>query len=159
MRRITRRTRLLTLALATVSAASAISVMAASAGASAAARLTASFTLSWNWGSGYEAGYTITNDTSSAISGWAVAFDLPAGQQMGNYWNALETASGTRYTFTNRNYNGTVPAGGTATFGFIVTGAFSPPVHCPINGTHCRGGSPPPPASPPTPPPSPPPLP
>jgi hypothetical protein len=58
--------------------------LAALPGASAAAQLTATFTLVWNWGSGYEAGYTITNDTPAAISGWTVVFDLLACQQMGN---------------------------------------------------------------------------
>jgi hypothetical protein len=59
---------------------------------------------------------------------------------MGNYWNALETASGQHITFTNRDYNDTVPPdGGTVSFGFIVTGAFSPPVNCMINGSPCGG--------------------
>jgi hypothetical protein len=117
------------------------SLAAAWPGAWADTGLTASFTLIWNWGSGYEGSYTITNNTGSAISGWAVSFDLPAGQQLGNYWNALETVSGSHYAFTNRNYNGTVPAdGGTTSFGFIVTGPFSPPANCMINGGPCASG-------------------
>jgi hypothetical protein len=116
--------------------------LAAMPSASAAAELTAEFTLTWNWGSGYEAGYTITNNSSAAISGWTVVFDLPAPQQMGNYWNALETVSGSQVTFTNRNYNGTVAAdGGTTSFGFIVTGPYSPPTNCTINGSPCAGSS------------------
>jgi hypothetical protein len=131
--------------LALAAAASAVALgpaLAALPGASAAAQLTATFTLTWNWGSGYEAGYTITNDTPAAVSGWTVVFDLPAGQQVGNYWNALETTSGSQITFTNRDYNGTVAAGGgTTSFGFIVTGPFSPPTNCTINGSPCAGGS------------------
>jgi cell division septation protein DedD len=127
--------------LAAVAALSLSPVMASSGGP-AAAGLTATFTLIWNWGSGYEAGYTIANNTAAAISGWSVSFDLPAGQQMGNYWNALETASGQHITFTNRDYNQTVPPnGGTVSFGFIVTGAFSPPVNCMISGSPCAGVS------------------
>src|SRR6266487_1943893 len=96
-------------------------LMYAQAAAPAGDGLAAAFTVTWDWGSGYEATYTITNNTSTAVSGWVVAFDLPAGQQMGNYWNALEAASGSHYTFTNRDYNGQLaPNGRTASFGFIV---------------------------------------
>jgi hypothetical protein len=127
----------------TVAAATAISLAVAglASGAPADARLTAAFTMTWNWGSGYEAGFTIANNSSAAASGWTVVFSLPAGQQMGNYWDALETTSGSQVTFTNRNYNATVAAeGGTTSFGFIVTGPFSPPTNCTINGSPCAGG-------------------
>ena len=54
------------------------------------------------------------------MSGWTVAFDLRAGQQMGNYRNALEAVSGNRISFTNRSYNGAIAAGGgMVSFGFI----------------------------------------
>jgi hypothetical protein len=132
------------MALAAVVAA-AVSLgpaLAAMPGATATGQLTATFTLTWNWGSGYEADYTITNNSSAAISAWTVVFDLPAPQQMGNYWNALETGSGNQVTFTNRNYNGTVAVdGGTTSFGFIVVGPYSPPTNCTINGGPCAGSS------------------
>jgi hypothetical protein len=131
--------------LALAAAALALSLgpaLAAIPGASADASLTATFNLTWNWGSGYEAGYTITNNTSAAISSWSLSFDLPSGQQMGNYWNGLESVSGSTVTFTNRNYNGSVAAGGgTASFGFIVTGPFAQPTNCTINGSPCAGGA------------------
>jgi hypothetical protein len=130
---------------ALAAAASALSLGAALAltpGVSASGPLTATFALIWNWGSGYEASYTITNDTPAVVTGWTVAFDLPGGQQMGNYWNALETTSDSHIIFTNRDYNSTVQAnGGTVSFGFIVTGAFSPPTNCTINGSPCDGGA------------------
>jgi hypothetical protein len=128
-------------ALAAVAAVSLGSALAVLPGASADGQLTAVFALTWNWGSGYEASYTITNNTQAAISGWTVMIDLGAGQQVGNYWNALETASGSQITFTNRDYNGTVAAGGgTTSFGFIVTGPFSPPTSCTVNGIPCENG-------------------
>ena len=114
-------------------------LLAASAGASAVGGLTATFAVTSDWGTGYEAGYTITNDTAAPVSGWTVAFDLRAGQQMGNYWNATEAVSGNRISFTNRSYNRAIVAGGgMVNFGFIVTGGSSPPVNCTINGSPCR---------------------
>jgi len=129
--------------VAALAAASLVSgsLLAASGGAPAAGRVTATFNLAWDWGTGYQAGYTITNNTAAAVSSWTVSYDLPAGQQIGNYWDALETVSGSRISFTNRSYNGAVGAGGgTVSFGFIVTGAFSPPTSCTINGSPCGAG-------------------
>jgi hypothetical protein len=63
-------------------------------------------------GTGREAGYTITNHAAAAVSGWTAAFDLRAGQQMGNYRNALEAVSGNRISFANRSYNGGIAADG-----------------------------------------------
>ncbi|MFG2090379.1 MULTISPECIES: cellulose binding domain-containing protein [unclassified Spirillospora] len=104
-----------------------------------AASVTATFAKSADWGSGYEAKYTIKNDTGSAISSWTVEFDLPSGSSVGTYWDALLTESGQHAAFTNRSYNGTVAAGATVSFGFIVTGSGSPQ-NCTINGTSCTGG-------------------
>jgi hypothetical protein len=127
---------------AAMSAVSLGAALAITPGVSATGPVTAAFALVWNWGSGYEASYTITNNTPAVVTGWTVAFDLPGGQ-MGNYWNALETTSGNHISFTDRDYNSTVPAnGGAVSFGFIVTGAFSPPANCTVNGSPCDGTAP-----------------
>jgi hypothetical protein len=110
---------------------------------SAASGVTATFTKTQDWGTGYQATYTITNRTSAALSGWTVTFTLPAGQQLGSFWDATQTASGNPVTFANRSYNGSVPAnGGTVSFGFNVSysGAFAPPGNCTVNGAPCDGG-------------------
>ena len=117
-------------------------LVAAPPGATASTGITATFTKTQDWGSGYEASYTITNNTSTALSAWTITFRLPSGQQMGTYWDATETASSNPYTFVNRNYNGDVPAnGGTVSFGFIVSysGTFAPPTNCTVNGGPCSG--------------------
>jgi len=51
--------------------------------ASAATGVTATFTKTQDWGSGYQATYTITNNTSTDLSSWMITFSLPSGQQMG----------------------------------------------------------------------------
>ena len=111
--------------------------------ASAATGVTATFAKTQDWGSGYQATYTITNNTPTDLSSWTITFSLPSGQQMGTYWDATETASSNPYTFVNRSYNGDVPAnGGTVSFGFIVSysGTFAPPANCTVNGSPCSGG-------------------
>ncbi|BCB81764.1 cellulose binding domain-containing protein [Phytohabitans flavus] len=128
--------RLLTLAVMSVVAASAAVAIAAPASAE-----TATFARTSSWGTGYEAKFTVTNNTSATINSWNVQFDLPSGSTMGTYWDALLTSSGQHHTFTNRSWNGTLAPGGTASFGFIVTGN-GDPTNCTVNGGSCAGGGP-----------------
>jgi hypothetical protein len=128
------------LALAAVAVLGAGIALTATA-AGAAGSVTASFTKDSDWGTGYQGKYTITNGTSSGISSWTVAFDLPAGLSMGTYWDALVTTSGQHVTAKNREYNGSVAAGASVTFGFIVSGGSGAPTNCSINGASCAGGS------------------
>ena len=123
--------------------AAPVGLLTATQGASAATGVTATFTKTQDWGTGYQATYTITNNTATSLSSWTITFSLPSGQQMGTFWDATETASSNPYTFVNRSYNGSVPAnGGTVSFGFIVSysGTFAPPTNCTVNGGSCSGG-------------------
>ncbi|MGW0503518.1 cellulase family glycosylhydrolase [Micromonospora sp. NPDC003241] len=112
-------------------------VLVAAPGAQAA---TANFAKVQEWGGGYEARFTVRNDTGTTITSWRVDFDLPAGSTLGSYWDALLTSSGSRHSFTNRSWNGTLTAGASTTFGFIVTGSGTP-TNCTVNGGSCSGGS------------------
>ncbi|HEY7430952.1 MAG TPA: cellulose binding domain-containing protein [Streptosporangiaceae bacterium] len=138
MKRITRRF----LALAAAVAAPAGLLLATIPPAAAASGVTATFTKAQDWGTGYQATYTISNGTSSALSAWSITFTLASGQTMGTFWDATETKSGNPYTFANASYNGSVPAGGTVSFGFNVSysGTFAPPSNCTVNGSPCGGG-------------------
>jgi hypothetical protein len=152
------------LAAATVLVGS-VGVAALVTPADAAGSLTATLSYDSDWGSGYQAKYTIANGTSSTVTSWTVTFDIASGSTLGSYWDALMSQSGTHVTATNRNYNGTIAPGGSTTFGFIVTGS-AKPTGCKINGAACGGGggsttptpttsptnSPPPPPPPPPPP-------
>jgi hypothetical protein len=107
--------------------------------AQAAGSLTATFSLDSDWGSGYQAKYTIANGTSATVNTWKVEFDLPAGSTLGSYWDALMSQSGTHVTATNRSYNAPLAAGAGASFGFLVSGS-GKPANCKINGAACAGG-------------------
>lgn len=103
-----------------------------------AATVKAVFSADSDWGSGYQGRYTITNTGTSAISGWTVEFDLPAGSSVGTYWDALMTRSGDHYTFRNREYNGTLAPGAATTLGWVNSGP-GKPVNCRLNGGPCDG--------------------
>ncbi|WP_229069179.1 beta-1,3-glucanase family protein [Actinoplanes sp. DH11] len=126
------------LILAAAAAAAALGTAWIALPASAAAPTAAVRTVA-DWGSGWQNEVTISNTGASAMTSWKVEFDLPAGSSIGSFWDAEMTASGAHRTFTNRSWNGAVPVGGTATFGFVGTGAR--PVGCKLNGIPCDGGT------------------
>ena len=110
--------------------------------ASAAGTVTATFTKEWDWGTGYQAKYTITNGSDATITSWRVEFDLPSSATMGTFWEADITVSGSHVVATNRSYNGTLSPGASTSFGFIVVGSGNP-TNCTINGAPCSSGAPP----------------
>ncbi|WP_229069093.1 cellulase family glycosylhydrolase [Actinoplanes sp. DH11] len=148
-----RRPRSLALSLAAAVIAAGAALFAVSP--ASAATPSATFTKVSDWGSGWQGQYTITNGGTAALTSWKVEFDLPGGTSAGSYWDALLTTSGAHHTFTNREYNGRIPAGGSVTFGFVGSGPGAP-AGCKLNGVSCSGGVTP--TTPTTPPPSPPPT-
>nr|WP_245778066.1 cellulose binding domain-containing protein [Lentzea xinjiangensis] len=110
--------------------------------ASGATGVTAAFTKTSDWGSGYEAKYTISNSGGSALSSWTVEFTLPGGQSIASLWDGSYAANGQNITVRN-TWNGTVPVGGSVSFGFTVRGTGGSPTGCKINGGSCDGGQPP----------------
>jgi hypothetical protein len=60
---------------------------------------------------------------SSPVGGWTVAVALPSGSAVTSTWNAQATGSSGTVRFANVSYNGQLPAGGSAEFGFQGTGA------------------------------------
>ena len=115
-----------------------------------AAGESAVFVKTSDWGSGWEGKYTITNGGTATITSWRVEFDLPAGTTLGSYWDALLTSNGSHHTFTNREYNGTLAPGASASFGFLASGSGAPQ-NCRVNGADCGGGTDPQPGVPGTP--------
>jgi hypothetical protein len=142
--------RLKPLRAAALAAGLAAAVVAATlVAAPAASAATAAFVRTSTWSTGYEAKFTVTNNTSAAISSWTVQFTLPAGSTVSSFWDTRLTSSGQQITALNATWNGALGAGATTSFGFIVAGT-GDPTNCTINGTACSGGG-----GPTTPPPNP----
>jgi hypothetical protein len=106
----------------------------------AAGVLTATFSKDSDWGTGYQAKYTITNGTTSAVNGWQLVFGLPSSAKLGSFWDATITTSGGVSTAKNPSWETSIPAGATASFGFVVAGSGAP-TSCTINGASCSGGA------------------
>jgi cellulase/cellobiase CelA1 len=83
---------------------------------------------------------TITNRSTTTITGWTLGWTFPGNQQISNAWNATVTQSGQQVTARNVDHNRTLNAnGGTAAFGFQATysGTNANPATFTLNGTTC----------------------
>jgi Cellulose binding domain/Cellulase (glycosyl hydrolase family 5)/Ricin-type beta-trefoil lectin domain-like len=91
------------------------------------------------WSSGFTVDVKVTNTSSQAIDGWTVGFTLPSGQAVTSAWNATLTGSTGAVKATNLAYNASLPAGGSAQFGFqgTLSGTYGPPTAATLNGTSC----------------------
>ncbi|HEU5356156.1 MAG TPA: endo-1,4-beta-xylanase [Actinocrinis sp.] len=94
------------------------------------------------WNTGLTENITVTNNGTSAINGWHLAFTLASGQTITNAWNATISPSSGSVTATNVSYNAAIPAGGSTSFGFQAnhTGNAAAPTAFTLNGTACSVG-------------------
>jgi hypothetical protein len=92
-----------------------------------------------SWGSGFVANVTVANTGSSALNGWALGFTLPSGQAVTSSWNTALSGSSGALTARNTTHNGSIPAGGSTSFGFQGTysGSFASPSAFTLNGSAC----------------------
>ncbi|MGI5283191.1 chitinase [Nonomuraea polychroma] len=106
-----------------------------------AAAATATFVKVSDWGSGFEGKVTVTNGTTTAMNGWNVQFDVPAGYSIPSAWDAVMTRNGQHYTFTNPSWAPSLAAGASVSFGFNGSpGNFPGITGCTLNGATCDGG-------------------
>lgn len=79
-----------------------------------------------SWPGGYQGEVTVTAG-GSAVNGWTVRWTLGSGQTISQLWNGTLSTSGSAVTVKNASFNGSLPAGGSTTFGFLATGTPSTP--------------------------------
>lgn len=91
------------------------------------------------WNAGLTTAVTVTNGGTTAVNGWTLGFTLPAGQSVTSAWNATVMPASGAVTARNLSYNATIPAGGSASFGFQAnhTGNAGKPVAFTLNGSAC----------------------
>jgi len=98
--------------LAVASGAAAVPAVAAATSSCAAA-----YGVTNDWGSGFTASLTISNNGTAAITGWTVTYSYAGNQTLSSGWNGAWTQSGKAVTVANESYNGSLGAGATATAG------------------------------------------
>ncbi|MCX5226382.1 cellulose binding domain-containing protein [Streptomyces sp. NBC_00233] len=89
------------------------------------------YRITQQWQGGFQADVTLTNTSTTAWTGWKLGWDYPAGQRVGQMWNAAPVQAGTAVTARNADWNGTVAAGASVSFGFTGTwtGTNPPPTN------------------------------
>ncbi|MDQ1068227.1 endo-1,4-beta-xylanase [Streptomyces canus] len=87
----------------------------------------AAYSVTSQWDSGFT-GQVKISCSGAALSSWKVGWTYGAGQRITQAWNATCTQSGAAVSCSNAAYNGTVPDGGSVTFGFNASWSGSNPV-------------------------------
>ncbi|AZP22497.1 cellulose 1,4-beta-cellobiosidase [Streptomyces aquilus] len=127
-------------ALALLTGTSGAAIIAAPAGAStAAAPCTVDYKVQNQWDTGFTAAVTITNN-GAAKSSWSLKWSYTGNQKISNGWNAKVSQSGSAVTAANESYNGTIPSGGSASFGFQASysGTNAIPATFTLDGVTCN---------------------
>ncbi|MFA3872759.1 glycoside hydrolase family 6 protein [Streptomyces sp. MMCC 100] len=134
----TRTAMLAALTLVAGASGTALAAQSASAGAVAAA-CTVDYQVQNDWGSGFTAAVTVTNN-GAATSSWSLGWTYAGSQKVTNSWNAKVSQSGAAVTAANESYNGTLSTGGSASFGFQATysGSNAIPAAFTLNGVTCN---------------------
>jgi endo-1,4-beta-xylanase len=88
---------------------------------------TAAYSVTSQWNTGFT-GQVKISCSGAALSSWKVGWTYGGGQRITQAWNATCTQSGTAVSCANAAYNGTVPDGGSVTFGFNASWSGSNPV-------------------------------
>jgi endo-1,4-beta-xylanase len=91
------------------------------------------------WNTGLVANLTITNTSTTPITGWTLSFNLAAGQVITNGWNATYSPTSGNVSGVNMSFNATLAPGASTTLGFQAThtGNAAAPSAFKLNGQTC----------------------
>ncbi|GAA0833726.1 endo-1,4-beta-xylanase [Streptosporangium amethystogenes subsp. fukuiense] len=70
-----------------------------------------------SWQGGFQGEVTVS--CPAAVTGWKTVLTYPSGVNITQSWSSTLSAAPPAFTFTNAAWNGSIPAGGSTTFGFI----------------------------------------
>ena len=104
-----------------------------------------SFSVTQDWGSGFQALLKLTNQDSTPVANWTLAFDY--APSISAIWDAsIVSHTGNHYVITNAGWNATLPGKGSVSFGFNAGpgNTTAVPVNYLLNGNPLSGQSSPP---------------
>jgi Cellulose binding domain len=81
------------------------------------------FSVTNSWAGGYQAQVTVTNNGQAPTTGWSTSFSLPGSQTISSSWNAVVSQTGQQVSASNQTYNAAIAAGGSATWGLVISTA------------------------------------
>ncbi|WP_405620887.1 cellulose binding domain-containing protein [Streptomyces sp. NBC_00076] len=89
------------------------------------------------WPDGFQVTVTVTSE--KALDSWQVGWSFRDGQKVGQMWDASFAQNDSRVTATAADYNKSIPANGSLSFGFLASwqGKNSPAYDFALNGRSC----------------------
>ncbi len=99
---------------------------------------TVSYTVDQRWPGGFQGHFTIVNDGTTALSGWALTATLP-GDQIDSVWSANYTVNGNELTLTPPSDQPSIAPGASASAYFTASGGTVKPTGCVFNSQACSG--------------------
>jgi hypothetical protein len=99
------------------------------------------YSVTGQWGGGFQGAVKITNGSSTAVNGWTLKWAYANGQVVNQSWGGVFAQSGANVTVTNADYTKVIAAGGgTVDFGFLSSwnnSTNAKPTAFTLNGTAC----------------------
>jgi endoglucanase len=121
-----------------------VAVVAPPAAQAATNSCSAPYSVQTDWGSGFTAAITVTNNGTNAITGWTLTYSYTGNQTLQSGWSGNWTQSGKTVTVTNASWNGSLAAGATtsigANFNYSGTNVAPTSVTCTAAGGSSGGG-------------------
>ncbi|MER7899037.1 cellulase family glycosylhydrolase [Streptomyces sp. NPDC096046] len=81
------------------------------------ATCSAAYTVGSDWGGGFNSEVKVTNTGTLPLKSWKVTWTWSGSQKVTSMWNASHTQNGATVAAVNAAHNGSVPVGGSASFG------------------------------------------
>jgi Bacterial Ig domain/Cellulose binding domain/Calx-beta domain/Glycosyl hydrolases family 18 len=100
----------------------------------------ASFAVTQDWGSGFQATLSLKNNKSTNFDDWAIEFDY--GASINSIWDAaIVSHTGNHYVIRGAGWNNSLAAGGAVSFGFVGSPGqtTAPPANYVLNGAPLGG--------------------
>ena len=124
-----------------------IAIAAPSMASAAASDVNIDWTITQDWGTGYQGSVRVTNNSGRAIDPWSVT--VPYANGISSAWDATAAPTADGYRFSGPTWSTALASGSSATFGFVGSprGGALVPGSCSIAGGTCSiGGAAPAPA-------------
>jgi endoglucanase len=81
----------------------------------------AAYSITNTWDTGFQGSVVVTNNGTTASTGWTVTWTYANGQVISQLWGGLLTQTGASVSVRNESYNGALAPNATATFGFLAS--------------------------------------
>ncbi|MET8065920.1 cellulose binding domain-containing protein [Micromonospora sp. NPDC005686] len=94
----------------------------------------ATATIDSRWGGGFVATVTVRNGGTETLPGWLVSWRWSGDERIQLVWGGVAEGTGQDVVVRGASWNGTLPPGGSATFGLLVAASATPASVTPICG-------------------------